>query len=419
MNRRVLACIAAAALVATAAAVRTAVSRRWAGSPAVPTYQVRRAAFARHVSADGNLRAVKAEPVAAPQFSDGALKIAWLAPDGSDVHGGQVVARFDPTDFEKKLKDSESDRKSAEAKIEKERTDTGALLRDRDRTAKLSEAELEKRQKFQSKDTLIFSRNQIIESEIDKDLWTEKKSHAEGTQQIESSLSRAKVELLEIEKRKAELAIAQATKGLGNMEVTAPHDGIFVVERDWRGNLWKIGDVVWGGQRLASLPLLDEMEVEAFVLEADAGGLSIGLPAAVALEAHPETVYEGVIRNIDRLAKPRIRDVPINYFSVILGLARTDKDRMKPGQRVHVVLNLDEQQAVVVPRQAAFERDGRQVVYVATGRGFDERPVKLGASSPGLVVVESGLSDGESIALRDPRRSAEPARDDADRGPSR
>jgi HlyD family secretion protein len=184
-----------------------------------------------------------------------------------------------------------------------------------------------------------------------------------------------------------------------------------IIERDWRGNAFKVGDTVWPGNRLASLPMLDEMEVEAFVLEADAGGLSIGLPAPVTLEADPDITYKATIKNIDKLAKPRLRDVPINYFSVILALEHTDQERMKPGQRAHVSMSLDARQALAVPREAVFEKDDRKVVYVASGTGFEERAVTLDVSSPGRVVIQSGLHEGDRIALRDPTRPAGAATD--------
>jgi len=408
--------IALAAVAALAAAgVRGAALPRFGkGEAAIPSYEVRRVPFVRRVTADGNLRAVKSDPVAAPLLEEGGFKLAWMVPDGSVVKKGDVVVRFDPTELEKKLKDGQSDRAAADAKIEKERTETGALLRDRDRTVTLSEAELEKTRKFQSKDTLIFSRNQIIESQVDEQLSTDRKSHAERAQTIESTLSRSKLDLLGLEQRKADIAIGRANKGLAGMEVTAVHDGIIVFEADGAGNLPKVGDTVWSGQRLASLPLLDEMEVEAFVLEADAGGLAPGQPATVVLEADPNVVYAGTIKAVDNLAKPRIRDVPINYFSVTISLEHTDTVRMKPGQRVSVTLMLDRQDALAVPRQAVFEKEGRKVVFRQTGLAlpiakFEEVPVTLGASSPGLVVVESGLEDGDRIALRDPARPVESA----------
>jgi multidrug resistance efflux pump len=413
VKARWIAASALAVLLASVVGARASILRRIAPAhaQAVPMYEVRRVPFVRRVTADGNLRAVKADPVTAPPMNEGPLKIAWLAPDGVEVKEGDVVVRFDPTELEKRLKDGQSDHATAEAKIEKERTETGALLRDRERTAKLSEAELEKSQKFQSKDTLIFSRNQIIESQVDAELSGQRKAHAERAQGIESALSKSKIDLLALERSKADIEMQQANKGLSQLEVRAAHDGIIVFEQDWQGNLPKVGDSAWAGQRLASLPLLDEMEVEAFVLEADAGGLVPGIAATVALEADPDTLYKATIKEVDSLAKPRIRDVPINYFSVTLSLERTDKTKMKPGQRARVTLMLDQQEALAVPRQAVFEKDGRQVVYV--GSDFEERPVKLGASSPGLVVVESGLREGDRIALRDPARPGDSSHENA------
>ena len=46
---------------------------------------------------------------------------------------------------------------------------------------------------------------------------------------------------------------------------------------------------------------------------------------------------------------------------------------MKPGQRARATMNLDERQALAVPRQAVFEKDGHKVVYVASGAGFEQR----------------------------------------------
>ena len=73
----------------------------------VPTHTVHKEAFVRRVTAEGNLRAVKATPVSAPQSggSFGPMKIAWMAEDGAAVKAGDIVVRFDPSDPEKQLRD--------------------------------------------------------------------------------------------------------------------------------------------------------------------------------------------------------------------------------------------------------------------------------------------------------------------------
>jgi biotin carboxyl carrier protein len=373
----------------------------------VPTIALKKQPFVRKVSADGYLKAVKATALSAPSQAQGALKIAWMAPDGSKVSKGDLIVRFDPTEYEKKLQDGESDLASADAKIGKERVLADAAVRGRTRTADLSGAELAETRAFQKTDPEIFSRNQIIASGIDEGLSTARMAHANEARGIEGSLSKSKLDIIAIEKRKAELSVKQAQQGLHALEIRAPHDGIVVFEGDGRGNLPHVGDSVWAGQTIASLPLLEAMEAEIYVLEADAGGLQVGNVAKVILEAHPETPYDAKIRRVDTLAKPRVRDVPIQYFGVTLELARTDTALMKPGERVHATLILDSKDAVTAPRQAVFEKDGKTVVYRLENGRFEAVAVKLGASTPGSVAIEEGLGDGDRIALRDPGRPAD------------
>ncbi len=376
-------------------------------SPEVPTIVVHKEQFSRQVTAEGTLVAAKATPVVAPPEARDRLKIAWLAEEGSLVKEGDVVVRFDPSDFEKQLEDSEADRKAAETKMAKERIQTAAVLRGRKRSAEVAEAELERTREFQRKDTEIFSRNQIIESEIDEDLSSARKDHAGRAATIESKVSRSKIGLLDIEKRSAQTQLDQAEKALASLEVKAPHDGILVYRRNWRGELPRVGDSVWRGQSLAEIPLPDKMEAEVFVLEADAGGLEKGLPATVMIEAHPDRTYEAKIRRVDKLAKPRQRGVPIQYFGVVLALDHTDTDVMKPGQRVRGTILFADEEAIVVPRQAVQEKDGEQVIYRLDKGEFEPVAVKLGTSTPGRVVIEEGLEEGDEIALRDPTRPAD------------
>jgi hypothetical protein len=407
--------LAVAVLVASVAlALRLRPRASEHGGPAaahgeLPSVVLKLQPFRQEVGANGNLRAVKAAPLTVPVATGGPLKIAWTEPDGSRVAQGQVVVRFEPTDFEKRLKDGQADRSTADAKLQKEETLTAAALRGRARTEGLSQLELEKAREFQNKDPEIFSRNQIIESEINEQLSSARSQHAGATRKIESALSQNKLELINIERKKALFAVEQAQKGLDSLELKAPHAGILVFEPNWQGNLPAVGDSVWPGQKLASLPGLEEMEAEVFVLEADAGGLKVGKTARVVVESHPEVVYAAKILRVDTLAKRPVRDVPVQYFGVTLQLERTDPTWMKPGARVRAVLQLEDRQALVLPRQAVFEERGQQIVYRWQGGSFAAVNVVLGPSSLGRVVIEQGLAEGDRVALVDPARPAEKA----------
>jgi HlyD family secretion protein len=376
----------------------------WRAKDSVPTYEVTEQPFVRNITTEGNLRAVKATPLVAPPESRGPIKIAWLAPEGSRLGEGDLVVRFDASEMQRKLEDGRAAQDTAESKIAKERIMVESTLRNRDRTSALSHQELETTRAFQRKDELIFSRDQIIESEIDEGLSTAKLDHAEGVKGIERSLSKSKLDLLAIERRAATLTVDQARRGLEDLTLSAPHAGVLVLRRDRRGNQVQVGDAIWPGQAIAEIPLVSDMEAEVFVLEADASGLEAGKPATVVIEAYPGTEYKATIKRVDTLAQPRVKDVPVQYFRVTLELERTEVGLMKPGQRVRARLVLDDRPALVVPRQAVFEKDGKPVVYRQGAQGFEPVEVELGASSPGRVVIDRGLSAGDRIALRDPTR---------------
>ena len=379
---------------------------RGLGRDDVPVARAERGDFGRHVEAEGNLKAVKATVLTAPMEAQGALKIAWLAPDGSRVASGDVVIRFDPTDAEKNLSDGQAERQTAENRISGRRAEGEGTLRNLDRDAGMAGLELKYAREFQSKDPDIFSRIEIIESQLDESLATRRKDNAEAVRGIRDRLTKLDLDLLAIERHKADLKIEQAKKGLAALEVRAPHDGIVVLQREWRG-VPKVGDTVWKGQPLAEIPGLDAMEAEVYVLEADAGGLAPGLPAEVTLESRPDRTFAAKAIKVDALAKPRVNWVPVQYFGVTLELKQTEPEIMKPGQRVRARLTLDARKdAISIPREAVVEKDGGKIVYRRRGFGFEPVKVELGPAALGRVVIEKGLSAGDVVALRDPTRPA-------------
>jgi HlyD family secretion protein len=375
----------------------------------VPVGPVARRDFVHLVPAEGNLRAAHSTILSVPIAVPGPFHVAWVAPDGSRVRAGEVVVRFDPTDLVKTLDDAEGDLASARLKTDRQRSSDLAEIDKLQRDAALARVELANAMHFQKKDELIFSRHDIIQSEIDQQLAVERERHAREQRRNRETLGRADLDLLAIDVRKAELEIRQARAGLSALRVTAPHDGVLMLRRSgFMSDPPRVGDTVWSGMPLAEIPDLAVMQAEVYVLEADAGGLAAGKPATVAVESDPGIEHAARIARVDTLAKPRLKGSPVQFFAVTLELARTEPRVMKPGQRVKAVLRLEERRgALVVPRQAVFQREGRNVVYRRrAGGGFDAVPVELGPSDIGSTVVTSGIAAGDLVALRDPTRAA-------------
>jgi HlyD family secretion protein len=60
--------------------------------------------------------------------------------------------------------------------------------------------------------------------------------------------------------------------------------------------------------------------------------------------------------------------------------------------------------AIYIPAQAVFEREGKPVVFVKTGQRFEERAVKLAKRSESTMVISEGLRAGEEVALTNPTK---------------
>lgn len=169
--------------------------------------------------------------------------------------------------------------------------------------------------RFQSRDETLFSRFSIAESAIDADL---------GEARLDAALARADTReqqlasgltLADIEGRKAELTITQTRAGLAAVTVTAPRDGILVLERDWRGEVTPAGQTAWPGDKLAEIPDLARLQMQVWVLEADAGGLAVGQAVRVRLDANPEQEVAARVARLEAVAKPRQRGSPVHYFA--------------------------------------------------------------------------------------------------------
>ena len=400
MRRRLLA--AAGAVLLVAAVLGAASARRSGVRATVPTLVVRKGALTRQVRAEGVLRAVDATQVRVPG-NDVSLKIGWMIEDGSPVKAGEVVLRLDPSQTVKLLADGRAERATSDRRGEKDRVESGALVANLGRDAEQARREKTTAETFQSRDPELFSRHEIIEADIDVGLAAKKETHAVDARGQREGLSRTSGALIALEGRKAQLKIDKAERELAALELKAPHDGIVVLKRNWRGELPQVGQVVWSGQALAEIPDLARLEAEVWVLEADAGGLVPGRPATVSLEARGEAPVPAKVKSVDALARPRLRNVPIQYFGAVLSLEGDVPPGMKPGERVSATLDLGgEADAVVVPRNAVFERGGRSVVFRRERGAFVPAPVTLGAAALGRVAVVSGLAERDVIALVDP-----------------
>lgn len=76
---------------------------------------------------------------------------------------------------------------------------------------------------------------------------------------------------------------------------------------------------------------------------------------------------------------------------------------LRPGLLADVEIIIEKiPNAIHVPMQAVFDKDGKMVVYVKKGDAFEPRTIKPMKRSESIMVMADGVAPGEVIALADP-----------------
>jgi HlyD family secretion protein len=167
---------------------------------------------------------------------------------------------------------------------------------------------------------------------------------------------------------------------------------------------YRAGDQISPGRPVADVIQSGRMEVRAKIDESDRLNLVDGQPGVVEVDALPGEKFTARIGQLSGLANRAnfFESASVTrLFDVTLQFDNPDP-RLKAGGSVRVTLEgKDMPNAIHVPRQAVFDKNGKNYVFVKTGERFEQRDVKVEQRTESRVVL-SGLAEGTEIALVDP-----------------
>lgn len=374
----------------------------FAKPPDIPTLTVGRGTFEARVTGRGELRAEKSTPVIVPAELRGRQILAWTLEDGAKVRAGETVARLDDAEILRQERDSRNKVEKVDHQLTGAQASQRQERRGLDGEIAMTRLERDMVGRFASKDPLVFSRNEIIDAEVDLEFLDFKNGILQSRHRRQDRRHAADVQLLGLQRGTHALRMKQVQEMRGRMALVAPHDGVFLAGRTWEGERIEVGSQLWSGQEIGSLPDLSRMEVLVRVLESEMSGVTVGVPATVVLDAQPGVEHPGKVTSVAAVAAPIERDSPVKYFDVVVSLDATVGESTRPGLRARVSLHVKRQDDVLaIPNQAIFRKGEDTWVFVRDGRGFARRAVTLGERSPTRTVVTTGLAAGDAIALGD------------------
>ncbi len=224
-----------------------------------------------------------------------------------------------------------------------------------------------------------------------------------------SEQAQIKISEIDMEQTRAELKRAEANAD--RMILKAPIDGLTVMQNMPRGGEFsqiQQGDQLFPGQFFMQIVDPASMVVNASVNQVDAERLRIGARARVRFDAFPGLELPARVYSVAGIAKTGgSRGQYVKELPVRLKLEKMDP-RVIPDLSVGVDVIIDEDEAQVkVSRAAVFQDEpGRPFVFVETAKGWEKRPVELGAASFVEVAIRNGLRAGEKVALERPGATA-------------
>ena len=193
--------------------------------------------------------------------------------------------------------------------------------------------------------------------------------------------------------------------------ILAPRTGLVVYRTslgDHRGrgdNPFEVGSDVYPNQTLMILPDTSEMVASVSVHESLAGRVRPNQRASVMVEAVDRT-FTGTVLSIGVLAETGgWRDPNRREYNVKIALdPQPDTESLKPSMRCDATIYLDHaDQVIAAPIEAVFSEGPVQFVYLMMGERVVRNPVRLGKRSDLYAAIMAGLSEGDTVLIREPR----------------
>ena len=371
----------------------------------IPTGKAVKGTFYVDMYESGIIEAVKSINILSPTISwryGGNMKITNIVKDGTEVQAGDVVLSFDPSDVNRGIVE-------AQGRMEISTAERERMLAQQQSDLEELQADYEVTRISQEISKIRFEQatyeSDIMKKEIQLNLEKADISLARAKEQIENrkkiNVEELKQMELSIEQDKARLK--EAFDALDRMTVVTPSPGIAIIARNYSTNdKYQVGDQVWSGQPLISLPDLSKLKATVKINEVDIGKISKDLKVEIKPDAFSETTFTGIVSTVANLAVNKEAGSKIKVFPVEILINETHKNLL-PGLTVSCRIIIDEIKDVLyVPIVSVFAEGDKRFVYKKTIGGFEKVEVETGASNSDFTVITEGLDEDDVVALVNP-----------------
>jgi len=376
----------------------------------LPVASARKGEFQVIVRCRGELVSMHSIQLVAPMNVPG-MVIAWQAAPNSEVKEGDPVVRFDSSQAKQQLLEKQATLQQAQATLD-QAVANARIAAEQDRLDLASaHVDVEKAKLEVTKQELV-SPLQGEESKIDLGLSEEKLRVQEATNDLHKTSDAQKIASATRLRDKAQQDIDVTKERLSQMEMRAPSNGVVVYvnnfSQGWiNAKPFKVGDSVWANSVVAEIPDLSSLEMKAKLEEIDRGRITPDQDARILVDSFPEKTFAGKVTGVSPLVEQGFDWPPTRNFRAFVRF--TDRDpKLRPAMNSRVDIIVERiQNAISVPANAVFTRQGRPAVYVAEKNEWLPHEVEILARNPDEVAIK-GIAEGTKVSLVEPESSQQP-----------
>jgi HlyD family secretion protein len=353
------------------------------------------------VTASGELESKQTAMIAPPSVSGmWQYQIEQLTPENTRVKKGEVIVAFDSKKVVDRLIDKQAnlDRAQKELenkKIKEEESEQELIL-------SIAEKQMEYEKAERKADIIDNSRaeNDRKKSVIDftiaeNDLFLAKERliFHKNNKALNLKLAKGKVNRLTAE-------VNDFKSDIERLKVKAPIDGMVIYRANWQGEKPAVGESIQFGQPVVELAVIEQMQLKAQIAEPDSGKIKLNQKVKIMIDGTQEIVLQGSIVELGRVFRDKSSQDKRRVFDAIIAFEQPKDTVIRPGMtaRIEVVTAVIDN-ALTLPSKAVKLESGQGSVLITGLFSDHEKTIEVAHIVGDKVVIKSGLSQGDIVAL--------------------
>lgn len=364
-------------------------------------YTVERGAFVDVLRVEGFTESLGSVTLTCPPDVDGSIE--YLVESGTMVKKGDTLCIIEDLSIEERYDNLLIDLENSYADLEATKANAQLELAMLEAQVRTNEAETQIAG-LDSVQLLYLSPTERRIKELQMEQSAIRRERLNKQVDKQKIIQQADIKKAESKISRIERRVESQRELLQSLILLAPRDGLAIRARrnPWTAQTWLVGDNVWNGRAVVTMPTIDSMKVLIYAQETEYKRIEVGDSVEYTFDAMPDNRAWGRITKLSPMGLKRTEGSEVKTFEVEASVDSV-LHPLDPGLSANCRIFLQHvPDTLVVPTVCVYKRDSVDVVYVRKGKKYEERVVRLSITTPRSSVIAEGVNEGEQITLIKP-----------------